>query len=358
MSPQARRYGWMVATGLSAALIAAWLSAPRHAVVSGRSMLPGLATGDVVSLGWWHPWRHAPRRDERWLVQMPDGTPLIKRIAGLSGEVVEINDGDLLINGDRLLPSPHKLQETASRVTGGTWSTHVRDGVAWQEYQHLVEDASQRFEEASRLVPGPIYDGLDEDPDEQRRLAPVATVGIAALVEQHPSADPCDIYVRVGPQAAVIHFHTPGRYSVICGRVASRFVVAVKGLDETSRHAVLFPSSPMPSPVAEEWSLTRDAKPLGLGKHAPRMALGLKESERARGTTTLHDVTIWKGPHLLPAPDGTSRWNVPEEHVFLLGDHPPASRDSRHFGPVATGTLVSSVQKLDRTKRRLAGPEH
>ena len=201
----------MVMAGVSATLVALWAATPRHVVVNGRSMLPGLATGDVVSLGWWHPWRQTPRRYERWLVRMPDGTPLIKRIAGLAGETVEINAGDLLINGDRLLPLPHQLQETASRVTGGTWTTQVRDAVAWQEYQHLVEDASQRFDEAARLVPGPIYDGLDEDPDERRRLAPTANVGIAALVEQHPSAASGDIYVRVGPQAASIHLHTPGR---------------------------------------------------------------------------------------------------------------------------------------------------
>lgn len=358
MSPQARRLRWLVMAGGSATFVALWAATPRHVVVSGRSMLPGLATGDVVSLGWWQPWRHTPRRYERWLVRMPDGTALIKRIAGLPGEVVEVNGGDLLINGKRLLPSPHQLQETASRVTGGTWNTQVRDTVSWQEYRHLVEDASQRVDQAARLVPGPIYDGLDEDPDERRRLVPTANVGIAAIVERHPSAAAGDIYVRVGPQAAAIRLHAPGRHSVICGRVASRFVVAVKQLDEATQQKRLFPSSPIAWPVSEDWSLTSDAKPLVIGEGAPLMALGLEDAERARGTTTLHDITVWKTTHLLPAPDGKSRWTVPAEHVFLLGDHPAASRDSRHFGPVAASALVSSVQKLDRTTRRLVGPEH
>jgi type IV secretory pathway protease TraF len=44
-------------------------------------------------------------------------------------------------------------------------------------------------------------------------------------------------------------------------------------------------------------------------------------------------VVIWRGQHLLPAANAGS-WDVGSNQVFLLGDHPSASRDSRHFGPV------------------------
>jgi len=42
-------------------------------------------------------------------------------------------------------------------------------------------------------------------------------------------------------------------------------------------------------------------------------------------------------------PSGERRLVVPEGHVFLEGDNPPKSRDSRHYGPVPMGLVVGRV---------------
>ena len=41
-----------------------------------------------------------------------------------------------------------------------------------------------------------------------------------------------------------------------------------------------------------------------------------------------------------PAPDGTTTWKVVEGELFVLGDHRPASEDSRVFGPIAVSSVL------------------
>jgi len=93
---------------------------PRRHVVDGSSMAPGLLSGDVVTSGWL-PVRDrfaGPRRFERWIVTLPDGTPGIKRIAGLPGERVAIVSGDVEIDGKPCVKPPAILAETGMPVAG------------------------------------------------------------------------------------------------------------------------------------------------------------------------------------------------------------------------------------------------
>lgn len=39
----------------------------------------------------------------------------------------------------------------------------------------------------------------------------------------------------------------------------------------------------------------------------------------------------------------SQQWNVPRDHCFVLGDNPPRSSDSRHFGTVHKNTIVGKV---------------
>jgi signal peptidase I len=36
----------------------------------------------------------------------------------------------------------------------------------------------------------------------------------------------------------------------------------------------------------------------------------------------------------------TNQWVIPEEQLFVMGDHRSASQDSRHFGPIRTGNVI------------------
>ncbi len=346
MSPLARRSVWIVAACVAAGLVAITATAPSASVVVGRSMLPGLADGDGISIRGWRPrWRPA-QRHERWLVQMPDGTPLVKRIAGLPGEQLALVSGALMINGELVLPSPEQLRETASRVGGGFWKARHFNGVTWMEYQHLVEDPTKDVHDPKRLVPGPIYDSLDEDAEERRLLHPVSQVGIAAIVEVATGSAPTDVFVRVGPQAAAVHLRVPGRYQLLAARIAGRFVVSAFPIDHSRLPRPLFPTSPLQWPAPAAWSLVTDADPLTMTKRAPLLAVGTLDADpHDAAATRIQEVLIWRPAHLLPAPDGTHRWTIPPGHVFLLGDHPAASRDSRTFGPVATSTLVAPITR-------------
>ena len=41
-----------------------------------------------------------------------------------------------------------------------------------------------------------------------------------------------------------------------------------------------------------------------------------------------------------PGPDGTTRWTVPAGDLFVMGDHRPASEDSRAFGPIEISSVL------------------
>jgi signal peptidase I len=71
--------------------------------VSGSSMAPALRDGQTC-LALWRWCAGAPKRGQVWRVQGPDG-PLVKRLAGLPGERVELLDGQLRIDG-RCRPEP------------------------------------------------------------------------------------------------------------------------------------------------------------------------------------------------------------------------------------------------------------
>lgn len=68
--------------------------------ISGGSMLPGLADGDMIFC-----WRHGDvSRGDVVLLDAPDGRVLVKRVVGLPGDEVSLDDGGLHVNG-------HDVQE-------------------------------------------------------------------------------------------------------------------------------------------------------------------------------------------------------------------------------------------------------
>lgn len=70
--------------------------------VHGHSMEPALKEGDLrLALRAWAA--GVPGRGEVWVVEAPEG-PVVKRVAALPGERVELKDGDFYIDGRRLPP--------------------------------------------------------------------------------------------------------------------------------------------------------------------------------------------------------------------------------------------------------------
>jgi signal peptidase I len=71
--------------------------------VLGHSMEPSLKDGSIqLALRSWCA--GTPAQGEVWVVESPDG-PAVKRVIGLPGDHLEQRDGELFLNGQRMVES-------------------------------------------------------------------------------------------------------------------------------------------------------------------------------------------------------------------------------------------------------------
>ena len=295
------------------------VAAPRRHEVDGLSMAPALRPGDIVSSGWLPQagGLFNPRRFDRWLLTAPDGTPIIKRIIGLPGETVRVVDGDLVINEKPVLTPPPILAEVASAVAACDSSPgHWQRAFAHQ----------------------PVYDDADFAPDESRRLLPVRDIGLVTVIDTTSHA-PLIATLRVGSRA--IRWSLPtGRFALVAGRLDGHLVAVAWSLGNspaTTGCSTLPAHPPEAWQIAEPWmesDRSDSTVPLGLSLMTDGDALDPAATDRC-----LERCVVWRDMlHRLP-PDGTASWRVGSGAVFVLGDFPSASRDSRHWGPLPTTTL-------------------
>jgi len=317
-----RRLAIWLLVGLCA--LAAFFARPPRYEIDGLSMAPALLPGDIVSSGWLPQADRLtpPRRFQRWLVTAPDGRPAIKRVVGLPGETASLIAGDLAIDGAVVLTPPDALAELASPVAAAA----PHDG-GWQ-----------------RTFAAPaIYDDAPFAPHESRRLLPVRDVGLAAIVDA-TSAAPLEAAIRLGPRAVRWRLTTPARHALVAGRLDGRLVAAAWLLPAESALASgrspLPPRPPRQWPIAEPWPEGVDGPPL-LGLRLARDG----EAVRAADCDSLVlACTVWRDILHRPPADGTTEWRLGPSEVFVLGDFPSGSRDSRHWGPVAVDALHHRVQ--------------
>lgn len=89
-----------------AALISGCILKPKETVVfQGTSMLPGIHDGDKLTIERFDPaGKFNPKRGDVVVFWYPDdpSKSYIKRLIGLSGDTVEIREGEVLINGRKL----------------------------------------------------------------------------------------------------------------------------------------------------------------------------------------------------------------------------------------------------------------
>jgi type IV secretory pathway protease TraF len=314
----------LLLTGLILLALAALASPRRHEVV-GFSMAPDLRPGDIVSPGWLPQADRltGPQRFDRWLLAGPDATPIIKRIVGLPGETVRIVDGDLMIDDEALLTPPPVLAQVASVVA----PCESRPGV-WQ-----------RSFSCER-----VYDDADFAPEESRRLFPVRDIGIAVVIDA-PQASPVTVAIRVGGRA--IRWHLPaGRFAVVAGRLDGHLVATawtLAGPPAATSRSALPPDPPAAWQIAEPWAeLSGDEEPM------PVLGLSLADASGPLDAVAVDRhvarCLVWRDVlHRLP-PDGRARWEVGPGEVFVVGDFPSGSRDSRHWGPLPTPTLQHRLE--------------
>ncbi len=137
--------------------------------VSGVSMLPTLHDGEYVFVYRLAYWREPPQRGDIIVFRYPlnPKRTLIKRVIGLPGETVSVQNGQVYING-RPLPEPYILASpmyTAPPVTVGPDEVYVlgdnrnnsNDSHAWGVLKRhlIIGKAVWRFWPLQRMGPIP-----------------------------------------------------------------------------------------------------------------------------------------------------------------------------------------------------------
>jgi len=303
-----------------ALVVGAALASPRRLGVAGLSMLPGLAPGDVVCVGWreWLASFAAPRRHARWLVRAPDGGLAVKRIAALPGERAAIVDGDLAIDGLRVLTPPPVLAEVASPV---------------------VADRFARGADTLELsAAGPVYDDCPQADGVRRWLWPVHDGGAWGVIEGGDGAAAWWIAIELAGRRVTWRLRHAGAVAVVGGRLDGRFVaVAWPVAEPWGRPAGGCPAWPdgIPAawPVDEPWD-----DRTGRGAFVATIAAGPAPARIAAGG-------LWRDILHRPPASGRADWSVGAGRVWLLGDFPAGSRDGRTWGPLETSRLVAPVRR-------------
>jgi type IV secretory pathway protease TraF len=397
---QRLRPGWIVAASTTAVVVAlVCLAAPtRHAVV-GLSMAPGLLPGDVLTnptprlrdRGRW------PRRFERWLFVAPSGTAggeivAVKRVMGLAGECVTIADGDLLIDGVRSPAPPDVVAQMASPVwedgrsgrtvhqgspgwtsegtawrrdSEGSWRWHPSPAtigphggaaepmIDWLAYRHRVRDPRRGADAADAFVDSPILDDAAFAPAEHRRLLPVRDIGIAAVLRVPRTAAPFRSFARVGDggdvRTVAAAASGPTRLAFVAGRldghlVAAAWTLPVDAPPEATARSPLPPFTLRRWSLASPWCKPTTGDPLD-GPPVLEFGIAPPGAVEPGATVAIERLVVWRDVLHRPAEDGSHRWCVDEGRVFVLGDFPPVSRDSRHWGPIEAARLLNPVDR-------------
>ena len=332
--------------------------------VEGMSMAPGLGDGEVIS--WLPAQTDAYQRYGRVVCQYKDEL-ITKRIMGLPGESIRIADGEFIVNGKILRKSPRLLQHfglivdcqsDSWRDTAQSWGQasniwvceHVSPKhVSWLEFHPktsfcLIPDIGGVL----------VYDDVSWLPKETRRLEVVKDVGISAVLDiaLHEECG-LEILVGINQHMARLVVRRQGRLALIAGRLDGQFVVTAwpilgqhrefhEGSDSIRKHLV--------REIPEEWSAeVKVAHEKTQTQAKSSLLLGIKLlTERGEVASEeicsikAEELLVWRDTRWLATPN-KSEWSVPAGHVFVLGDCPAASRDSRHWGSLPIESIQGKV---------------
>jgi len=287
---------------------------PRQLRVEGLSMLPGLAPGAVVSIGWRERgWALAGLdRHRRWVFRAPDGALAVKRLVGLPGERVAIDDGDLVVDGLRLPAAPPLLRATASAVAA---------------------TLSGSGDTVTISATDTVYDDCPEAVSERRLLQPASDGGAWALVAAGPAGPPRRVTVALGARIVTWRLERLDAALLVAGRLDGRFV-AVAWPATNAPPAADGSRVPWPPGMPAGWQVEL---PWSVATATPFAA-----EVRCPGATVVAG-GLWRDVVHRPAADGRREWVLGPREVFLLGDAPAVSHDCRHYGAIDRGRLLAPL---------------
>lgn len=332
------------------ALTAGLAVAPRRYVVEGLSMGPALLPGDVVATGWVPvaDRRWQPSRFDRWIVTLPDGSTGLKRVIGLPGETVSFAEGDLVVDGRTTLKGPRLLAEMGSHEWQPAHPPATRPlpadhGPGPQPAIPLLASEASPDTHWS-AAPAVVLDDAPFTPGEvSRLLLPVRDAGFAAELLVPPEAvraGAVRVRASAGPLCVGWRLGRAGRYCVVAGRLDGHAVAVAWPLPAsrppTGRSRLCLPAAPPAT-----WDVALPWPAQGDGSESAHLTPALALSLTMAGDTpiVIEQVSNWRDILYRSAADGTTTWSLEDGNIFVLGDFPSGSRDSRHFGALPITAL-------------------
>jgi signal peptidase I len=184
------RHRWRSLGDWSRALVAAFglllllhLFVVRWAVVENTSMYATLRPGDLVMVQRWAKWTGVDRGDiVLFRDPLKDRTPLwrrplmVKRIAGMPGDTVELRNGVLTINGQRQDAAPGQTRSHLVRLRSGASPAGV--------LQFLGLEGMEIMEGRS-FIELPLNDSLAEELEQRPDVVSVSPMGPATGAPGH-----------------------------------------------------------------------------------------------------------------------------------------------------------------------------
>lgn len=289
----------------------------------------------------------APKRWEVWVFRYPHDITknYIKRVVGLPGETLEILDGDIWIDGT-LERKPSDVQASFWRIVsdltfpgdpfGGEWS-HTGDGIVRSEPEGLTMASGENETVSIRRI-RPIRDSyLDGYPPEygvQKRvqLDGRHTVGDLRLEIEGALLGPTEALVILVQDGARNH-----RFTIAGPQGNHSTSIASNGTVLEESPSFRLPSSGAFRIAAEHWDdtlrLVVNDQPLlestypgkpELHRRTSGVSLGVRS-----GSVAVKRLSLARDVFYVPYEGNLTKFHIPQDHFFVLGDNTLNSKDSR-----------------------------
>jgi signal peptidase I len=343
--------------------------------VVGWSMAPGLSDGDRILA---QRLAGPPGRLSRVVCRLSHGD-VVKRLVGYGGERITCSQGELTVDGRLLQKTPQQLAELGT-ILADTFANPAGerqpDNAVWRQDDDGWEWSARESGATDWLAcsgpdgvcgvrgvsPALRFDDAPWLPAESRRLETVRDRGIAAIIEITVPVDAAvEIRLRHPVGMASTRVRGAGRLAVVAGQLDGRLVAAAWPIhpdptrSETRDRLCSPPRRWSLGGIASGWPAVwpaardqGDRPEMDVMVAGSGYAIGLRLTA-TRGTVEgrscharVRRVALWRDVHWLPVP-GNEVCEIPAGHVFLLGDCPSASRDSRHWGAVPEAAVLGKV---------------